>query len=108
MPCTMGKAFGDWLKARRTSAGLSLRDLRDASTVSHSQIDWLEKGEREPQRSLILKLAPALGVTASEMLLAACPDWYQGWSREEREAVASWLLTSTSDAPACTAPLPPA
>src|SRR5690242_19380191 len=70
------------VKRLRAQAGLSVRDLEDASGVNRSIISRIESGEYLNTRPLTLtRLATALGVDASELLTAA------GYTASQAEAL---------------------
>jgi predicted ATPase/DNA-binding XRE family transcriptional regulator len=56
-----GLAFGDLLRRRRASAGLTQEDLAESTGLSTQAISLLERGERRrPQRYTVQKLAESL------------------------------------------------
>jgi predicted ATPase/DNA-binding XRE family transcriptional regulator len=56
-----GLAFGDLLRRRRTSAGLTQEDLAESTGLTTQAISLLERGERRrPQRYTVQKLAESL------------------------------------------------
>jgi transcriptional regulator with XRE-family HTH domain len=57
-------AFGARLRALRTSAGMSQRDLADGTTVTAAYLSRIENGERYPSVSVIRELAGNLGMDA--------------------------------------------
>src|SRR5690242_11002580 len=72
------------LNRLRQRAGLSVRQLEDASGVARSVISRVENGEyREPTPATLTRLAVALNVDASELLTAA------GYTATEAEALPS-------------------
>ena len=58
------------LKELRRLRVLTLRELESESGVSYNTIWRLENGHRQARPSTIRKLAAALGVEASELLVA--------------------------------------
>ena len=59
------------LKELRRLKVLTLRELEEESSVSYNTIWRLENGHRQAQPSTIRKLAAALGVEASELVVSA-------------------------------------
>ena len=58
-----GLAFGDLLRRRRASAGLTQEDLAESTGLTTQAISLLERGERRrPQRYTVHKLSEALGL----------------------------------------------
>ena len=55
------RQLGEQLRAYRTDSGLSLRDVADASGVSHTFLGQIEAGEREPSISALAAISEALG-----------------------------------------------
>jgi predicted ATPase/DNA-binding XRE family transcriptional regulator len=72
-----GLAFGDLLRRRRASAGLTQEDLAESTGLSTQAISLLERGERRrPQRYTVRKLAESLrldGEALAEFESAARP-----------------------------------
>lgn len=62
------KEFGRRLKKIRTTKRLSLRKLSDLADVDFSQIHRIEKGESNPTLTMILTLANALNISASDLI----------------------------------------
>ena len=60
----------DKLRELRRLRVLTLRELESESGVSYNTIWRLENGHRQARPSTIRKLAAALGVEASELLVA--------------------------------------
>jgi transcriptional regulator with XRE-family HTH domain len=56
------RAIGAALKARRLALGLTLRELGARAGLSHSAIDFIERGERNTTIDTLEGLASALGV----------------------------------------------
>jgi predicted ATPase/DNA-binding XRE family transcriptional regulator len=58
-----GLAFGELLRSRRASAGLTQEDLAESTGLTTQAISLLERGERRrPQRYTVQKLSEALGL----------------------------------------------
>ncbi|MCP4804389.1 MAG: GTP cyclohydrolase I FolE2 [Proteobacteria bacterium] len=88
------RPFGELLKSRRESQGLSQRGLATRAGISPSILSRIEAGLREPSDESIAALAKALGVDATRMALAAGrlspeliariqadPEGFLAWSR---------------------------
>ncbi len=61
----------DKLRELRRLRVLTLRELEEESGVSYNTIWRLENGHRQARPSTIRKLAVALGVEASELVIAS-------------------------------------
>ena len=71
----MNNSLGEYVKSRRLSMGMSLREFAGLCNISHTHIDSIEKGydvrsgrEVNPTSATIRKLAKALGVPESELI----------------------------------------
>ena len=63
-----GLAFGDLLRRRRDSAGLTQEDLAELTDLTPQAISLLERGERRrPQRYTVQKLAEALNLEGRDL-----------------------------------------
>lgn len=62
------EAFGLVLRELRQKANLTQEQLGFESDLRRTFISVLELGQQQPTLTTILKLAPALGVTASDMV----------------------------------------
>jgi transcriptional regulator with XRE-family HTH domain len=60
--------FARNLRAARAEAGLSQEQLSALARLHRTEISLLERGERDPKLSTILRLADALGVPATALL----------------------------------------
>jgi transcriptional regulator with XRE-family HTH domain len=60
--------FARNLRAARVEAGLSQERLSELARLHRTEISLLERGERDPKLSTILRLADALGVQAAALL----------------------------------------
>lgn len=70
-----GMRFAAVLNSTRRAAGLSYRQLAQASGISHSFLSHVEKGERHaPPTKAILALADALDADRTTFALAAIAD----------------------------------
>ena len=62
-------SLGDYLRAARTKAGLSIRDLERVTGIANGYITKLERGQKtNPSAEVLLKLAEALELDASTLL----------------------------------------
>lgn len=64
-----GVAFGQVLRALRRDAGLSQEQLALAAGVERNFVSLIERGVNQPTIRVIFKLAQALGVPASKIIL---------------------------------------
>lgn len=71
----MNNSLGEYVKSRRQSMGMSLREFADICGISHTHVDSIEKGfdvrsgrEVNPTSATIRKLAAALGVSEGELI----------------------------------------
>lgn len=64
-------AFGLALRRRRKEAQLSQEKLALEAGVERVFVSWLETGKRQPTFQTIIKLAGALGCSASELVADA-------------------------------------
>ncbi len=61
--------LGAAIKLIRTARGIKQKDLAAALGVSANYISLLEKGEREPSLAALRKIASALGVPTTVLLM---------------------------------------
>ena len=64
-----GVAFGQVLRALRRDAGLSQEQLAFAAEIERNFVSLIERGVNQPTIRVIFKLAQALGLPPSKMLL---------------------------------------
>jgi transcriptional regulator with XRE-family HTH domain len=64
-------ALGALLRAQRTAADLSLRELSERTKVSNAYLSQLERGLHEPSLSVLRAIASALGVPLGSLLTRA-------------------------------------
>lgn len=67
----MKQTFGEWLKKARAAKGMNSTDLAAAAGLTQPAIAAYEAGIRNPKRVTAEALASALGIPASEVLIAA-------------------------------------
>jgi len=68
---TASNEIGKTLKQRRLLAELTLRELADKSGVSASHLGRIERGERFPSGYILRKIAKALELDESQLLIVA-------------------------------------
>ncbi len=61
-------AFGRRLRLVRERVGLSVNDAATAAEMAYSAYARLERGEREPSLSTLIRLSAALGCTPNDLL----------------------------------------
>jgi len=64
-------AYGRALRQLRTERGISQERLALLSELDRTYVSGIERGERNPSLTNILKLADALGVKVSELAVRA-------------------------------------
>jgi transcriptional regulator with XRE-family HTH domain len=64
-------AFGEYLRAQRRLARLTLRDLAGLANVSNPYLSQIERGLHQPSVKVIKALAEALNVSAETLLAHA-------------------------------------
>jgi transcriptional regulator with XRE-family HTH domain len=62
------KRFGEKLRTLRNRRELTLRQLSDLLEVGYSYIGKMERGEKIPNASMIVKIADIFGVTADQLM----------------------------------------
>ena len=62
------RAFGENMRAARARAGLSQVALSQATRLDRAAISFLERAERSPDLSTLVRVAAALAVTPTELL----------------------------------------
>ena len=65
------EALGALIRAQRTTAGLSLRDLAERTSVSNAYLSQIERGLHEPSISVLDAIAAALDVPLETLLTRA-------------------------------------
>lgn len=64
--------FGEYLKKKRSDKGLSMRELERRSEISQAYISQIERSpDKIPQPDVVRKLAAALGIPSTEMMIVA-------------------------------------
>jgi transcriptional regulator with XRE-family HTH domain len=65
------RALGDFIKAQRTMAELSLRELAARTNVSNPYLSQIERGLHEPSVRVLKAIAAALNMSAESLLKQA-------------------------------------
>jgi len=65
------EALGALIRAQRTTAGLSLRELAGRAKVSNAYLSQIERGLHEPSISVLAAIADALDVSLESLLARA-------------------------------------
>jgi transcriptional regulator with XRE-family HTH domain len=65
------EALGALLRAERTAAGLSLRDVSERTNVSNAYLSQVERGRHEPSLRVLTSVASTLGVSLESLLARA-------------------------------------
>jgi transcriptional regulator with XRE-family HTH domain len=65
------EALGALLRAQRTAAQLSLRELAERAEVSNAYLSQLERGLHEPSLGVLRAIAGALGTPLGDLLAHA-------------------------------------
>jgi transcriptional regulator with XRE-family HTH domain len=63
--------LGAFIRAQRTAAGLSLRELADRTELSNAYLSQLERGLHEPSITVLKAIGDALGVGVEALLAEA-------------------------------------
>ncbi|HUP62686.1 MAG TPA: helix-turn-helix transcriptional regulator [Thermoanaerobaculia bacterium] len=63
-----GQRFGDTLRRLRKDRGLSQEALAEAANLTADYLGFIERGDNVPTLTVILKLAKALDVDASDLV----------------------------------------
>ena len=96
-------AFGDFLRAQRRLAQLSLRQLADRTHVSNPYLSQIERGLYRPSAAVLKSIAGALGIAPQTIfaragLLDETPDAARRPGVEEAIALAAELSTEQKEA----------
>jgi transcriptional regulator with XRE-family HTH domain len=65
------ESLGALLRAQRTAADLSLRELSERTNVSNAYLSQLERGLHEPSLSVLRAITGALGIPLAPLLVRA-------------------------------------
>ena len=96
-------AFGEFLRAQRRLAQLSLRELADRTQVSNPYLSQIERGLYRPSAAVLKSIAGALGIAPQTIfaragLLDETPDAPRRPGVEEAIALATELTTEQKQA----------
>jgi transcriptional regulator with XRE-family HTH domain len=86
------RALGDFIKAQRQTAELSLRELAARTNVSNPYLSQIERGLHEPSVRVLKAIAAALNMSAESLLRQAGlleGDFDDGDGKPSTEAVIS-------------------
>lgn len=64
----LANAFGQVLRQKRKSAGLSQEKFAEICSLERTFISFLERGERRPSLNMTFVIATALGMKASDLV----------------------------------------
>jgi transcriptional regulator with XRE-family HTH domain len=65
------ESLGDYLKAQRREARLSLRQLAEQAGVSNPYLSQIERGLRRPSAEVLAQIAKALRISAESLYVRA-------------------------------------
>lgn len=65
---TQWTALGALIRAQRSAAGLSLRDLAERTSISNAYLSQIERGLHEPSLTVLRAVADALGLPLASLL----------------------------------------
>ena len=71
MSDSKGQRLGEFLRAQREVAGLSLRQLAELARVSNPYLSQVERGLHAPSLRVLTSLAHALGIPPQQLLAYA-------------------------------------
>ena len=91
-PATSGwtaqmNALGDFIRAQRQLANLSLREMASMTSVSNAYLSQVERGLHQPSLKVLHSIAAALQLSTEQLLAQA------GWASGTREAAAGHSST---------------
>jgi transcriptional regulator with XRE-family HTH domain len=73
-------ALGDFIRAQRQLANLSLREMASMTSVSNAYLSQVERGLHQPSLKVLHSIAAALQLSTEQLLAQA------GWASGAREA----------------------
>lgn len=79
------RAFGAAVRTARLAQGVAQEALAYRVGVERSHLGKVERGEHLPNLGLVLKIAAALGCSASELVARAEANLPTGWFTPNRE-----------------------
>ena len=68
-----GKIFGATVRRFRTERGWTQEDLADAARLTTTYVGQVERGDKVPSLSVVLRLARGLSVAPAELLAGFTP-----------------------------------
>jgi transcriptional regulator with XRE-family HTH domain len=74
-------ALGEFIRAQRQLANLSLREMASMTSVSNAYLSQVERGLHQPSLKVLHSIAAALQLSTEQLLAQA------GWASSAREAV---------------------
>ena len=84
-------ALGEFIRAQRQLANLSLREMASMTSVSNAYLSQVERGLHQPSLTVLRAIADALGLTTEQLLAKA------GWAKAVPDDVPADQPTSTED-----------
>ena len=75
-------ALGEFIRAQRQLANLSLREMASMTSVSNAYLSQVERGLHQPSLKVLHSIAAALQLSTEQLLAQA------GWASGAREAAA--------------------
>lgn len=76
-------ALGDFIRAQRQLANLSLREMASLTSVSNAYLSQVERGLHQPSLKVLHSIAAALQLSTEQLLAQA------GWASAVRDAAAT-------------------
>ncbi len=76
-------ALGEFIRAQRQLANLSLREMASMTSVSNAYLSQVERGLHQPSLKVLHSIAAALQLSTEQLLAQA------GWASGAREAAAT-------------------
>ena len=68
-----GKIFGETVRRLRTDRGWTQEDLADAAGLTTTYVGQVERGDKVPSLTVVLKLARGLSVAPADLLVGFSP-----------------------------------
>jgi transcriptional regulator with XRE-family HTH domain len=67
----LGRGIGDYIRAQRTKAKISLRELAKQAGVSNPYLSQIERGLRKPSAEILQQIAKGLRISAEVLFVQA-------------------------------------
>src|SRR5215207_136757 len=67
----LGRGIGEYIRAQRTKARISLRELAKQAGVSNPYLSQIERGLRKPSAEILQQIAKGLRISAEAMYVQA-------------------------------------